>query len=123
MLNIVLGLVALWISFLMWERFQAFKYLIGLIVLSFVLIIAYGFYHDYQIKQMEGIKEFEQKRKMELSEYFKKSFPEYKTACDTSDRITSDTLIKCADFEDLLDKALQSEKDGKSLPKPEDHMK
>jgi len=102
----------------MWERFKAFRYLIGLIVLCVVLAIAYIIYHEFQKKDLEQVKEFEQKHKMELGKELKDRFPEFKNACDESKLITSDYLIKCAEFEELLDKAIQTEKYKKTSPNP-----
>jgi len=125
MLDIVLGLIALWICFLMWERFKAFRYLICAIVAGIVFLVGNDYYHDYQKKKQEEIKEFEERYKMELREDFKKRHPEYLTECDNPQK--SDSVgIQCAflsNNDSLVDEAIQAEKDGKPLPKPVNPLK
>ena len=124
MLNIVLGLIALWISFLMWERFMAFRYLIGAIVVGIALVVGNDLYQDYRKREKEKTEELEQRHKIELREEFKKKHPEYRTKCDDPNQ-TFVTRVDCLieGNDSLVDEAIQAEKDGKPLPKPEDPMK
>jgi hypothetical protein len=121
MLQIVLGLIAIGITFFLWERFIGFRYLLLALVVLILGFIGYLKFDSYQQEKKAELKEFEQRYKAEMRIDFKKRHPEYDFPCNDSDKKAGDLVPEACipDWDDaLIDRAIEAEKSGKALPPP-----
>lgn len=110
MLEILLGMISLGIALYLWERFHSFRWIVGFIAISLLILFVIEVIRDREKRQFE--KE-NQNAQIALENEFYKRHPEISKECECSKdekekfpnqcKNSLELFLNCVSFEELIE--------------------